>query len=122
MSRNLIATITISVATFGLVVVNVELGLNPFLIIAGALVGCGLAFGFLTLRNKFLLFLLLLTLLLSSYFTWKTGCRATLYALPLGAVIGLLLVWAWVLPHRPFRRSGYIASQRANPGGELDHE
>lgn len=122
MSRKLIATIIASLAVFALIVATVEIDLDARWICAGTLVGCGLAFGFLTLRNRFLIFLLLLTLLLSTYFTWKMESRELLYALPLGAVIGLLLVWAWVLPHRPFRRSGYIASQRENPGGELDHE
>jgi len=111
MSRKLFCTVAIAILIFGVVVCSVEMTLRPSLVILGTILGIGLAFGFLNLRNKFFVFLLLLSLLLTVYFTWKKECREIVYSLPAGAVIGLLLVWGWVRPHKPFRRSTYLSAQ-----------
>ena len=111
MTRKLICTIVIAVLIFGVVVCAVELSLRPGLVVLSCILGVGLAFGFLNLRNKFFVFVLLLTFLLTAYFTWKNECREILYCLPPSGVVGFLLVWGWVKPHRPFRRSEYLAEQ-----------
>jgi hypothetical protein len=112
MARKATISVVIALAVAGLVVYIVETHARPWITLGGLMAGTILSFALLLLRNKFALFVETLALALLTYFAWKYSVREIAISVPVGAMIGVLLVWGWVSQHKPYRHSEYKPEPR----------
>ena len=117
MTRKTIISVVIALTVAGIVVYVVENHFRPGLTTGGLLAGSAISSGLLLLRNKFVLFIEILSLALIAYFTWKWDVKEIAISAPAGAAIGALLVWGWLLQHKPYRHSEYKTGQHSNQSG-----
>lgn len=115
MTRKAIISVLLALAVAGLVVYVVETHARPWMTLAGLVAGSGLSFALLLLRNKLAVFVEVLAVALLAYFAWKYAVREIAISAPVGAMVGVLLVWGWVSQHKTYRHSEYTAGRHPKP-------
>jgi hypothetical protein len=108
MKKRLLFSVLFAVGMAGCVVLVTEGYFVGWQIFLGYVLLLVISFSFLHIRNAFVIFVMVVSGLLTVYFGWKY----TLYGLLPGATMGilttLLLSFGWIYPHKSFSRRTYI--------------